>query len=107
MGCVPHLDAKADALGCVGLRWAATKGGKNESDGGRVEGESNCTGAGEWFGVIRLESVLSTVHVVWARIAVHSSTAELPWSRHYFYINRLLRKSGMSRKRVHDQDKLY
>lgn len=29
MECVPPLDAVGDALGCVGLRWTAAKGGEN------------------------------------------------------------------------------
>lgn len=44
----------------------------------RLEGEYNRTAAEEWFGVSTFESTPGTIHVTWARTALHPVTAELP-----------------------------
>lgn len=39
---------------------------------------NDCAVAGELFGVIPLQSTLSTVHVVWSTTGIHPFAAELP-----------------------------
>lgn len=82
MNSVPSLVAVDDAMGCIFLRWATAECGKNKPGAHQLEGENSCTAMEDWFGVIRFESVLSPVRVIWANIAVHSLTAELSWNRH-------------------------
>lgn len=64
MECIPSLDSVGDAMEGVGLRWAATGGGENESDVNSLEGENNRTAGRERFGVTLFESTPSTAHVV-------------------------------------------
>lgn len=55
-----------------------------------------------WVGVIRSQSSASKVHVARANTAVHLFTAELPWSIHQFYIDRLFRESVVKSSRAHE-----
>lgn len=70
--CIPSPNAGGDALERVRVRWAVAEvDGENESNMEGLEREVNRTAAGEWFGVIPFPSILGTVHVARAIIAVH------------------------------------
>lgn len=82
--CVFFLGDVDGAWVCVCLHWAATERGEKESDVDRSKRERNRTTAEAWIGVILFDSILSTVHVVWAKIVVELFTAELPWNHQPF-----------------------
>lgn len=52
---------------------------------------------------ISFRSILSTVHVARANIAMQSLTWELPRADHRFYVNRFFRETRVKRKRLHEQ----
>lgn len=70
-----------EALGCTCLQWATAECEETETESDKLERETNRTAAGKRFGVIYFETILSTLNVVWANIAVHLGTAKLPWNR--------------------------
>lgn len=107
MECVPPLVAVDDELGCINLRRAAAENGKNEADVDRLEGENNRSALKERFAVVSFNSVLSTVYVGRASIAVQRLTTELRQNRHRSRTTDFFPESGMSRKRVHDQGNIY
>lgn len=47
--------------------------------------------ADEWLGLIPIQSVVSTLHIAEANIAVHRFTAEMPKSSHRFCISTFFR----------------
>lgn len=103
MECVPPLNNVEETLGCVCLQWATADSVEEQDGAERESGAEGGVVAGEWFGVIPFQSILSTVHIVRANIAVQPFTTELPWTSHRFYINRFFREPGMRRNRVHEQ----
>lgn len=89
----PPLDALVQALECLCLRWAKTDGGDDESEVGRFVKVNDGTVAGEWFGAISFQVILSTARVVRGNIAVHPFGTELAWNRHWFYITNFFQRS--------------
>ena len=43
---------------------------------------------GEWFGIVPLESICGTVHIVRSNLGIPPFFEGLPWPKHCFYINR-------------------
>lgn len=107
MKCVLSLDAVGDALEWVCLRCAAAEAGENQSDMDSLEKENSRICTEEKLERIFSDSMVSTVHVVRANIAMHLFTAKQPWNRHRFNTSRFFRQSAMRRKKVQDQDNSY
>lgn len=99
MMCVSSLNSVGGVLECVCRRRAAAESGEYESDVDRWETANSCTAAGEWFGTIFSESILSILHIFRANIVVLLLTAELPWNGHRFYNNTFFQESKMSGKK--------
>lgn len=70
-------DAVDDFPRCVCLCSAAAEGEEKETDVHRLKEETSHTTAEKWSGTISFERVLSTVHAVWATIAVHTLAIRL------------------------------
>lgn len=95
--CVPPSYRAYEAVRCFCLRWA-TLGSAKKGHNVEKEGEvGDAVAVGEWFEVVRLQSVMSMANVDWAYIAVHPVTRELPWSNHQIII--LVGSSGILRGR--------
>lgn len=91
------LDAMSGALGCTCLWWAITQCGENETEVDELDQKKNRTVTGTWFEVVVFLSSLSTVLVVRPDIAVHRSTAGLPWNHRRFGVI-FLENSGEERR---------
>lgn len=81
------------ALDCVCLTWATT----DEVDR-TLNIEQSLRGTqvqeGEYYGLVPVSSIISTVSVVRSNIAISPFTEKLPWPLHRFYINRFIPSKG-------------
>lgn len=79
------LLAVNDSLGWAFLRWTCTEGEESETEMNRPKAENNPTAARKLFRVSLVKSILSTVYVVLADIAVHALATQLARLCHRFY----------------------
>lgn len=74
---VTPLEEVNEPLRQLCLQWATAVFAEKRHDMKENEGYRDAVAAGERFRVILLRSSVSTVHIAWADITVHSFTREL------------------------------
>lgn len=66
---------------------ATTDCGEDESEAGRSIREKECIAAEDWFGTLRLQSILSALYSVPESIVNQTFSTELSWTRHRYCTN--------------------
>lgn len=101
MDCLPPMQEADEAFKCVSLQWVAAGSTEEGQDVEKEKRQRNSVVASEWFGVAPFQSILSTIYVVWARIALHPFLTEPLWSSPRLLIKNFSWEYATKGSRVH------
>lgn len=103
MECVASLHKVDKPLKCICRQCAAADSEKESCNDGGKAVKRTPVAAGEWFGAIPSQSILSTTHIARPNIAVRPSKSELQWMSHRFHINKFFQQYTKPGSKVDDQ----